>query len=84
MQRHPTSHIIREHISGLIPIVKRPENIFTPGADPGFRKGGGTPKLSGENAKINDIHDHWINVRSNVKAVVVKKVTSPSSLATCI
>ena len=27
------------------------------GADPGFQKGGGTPKLSGENTKINDIHD---------------------------
>ena len=43
------------------------------GADPGFQKGGGTPKLSGENSKVNDIHDHLITVRSNVKAVVVKK-----------
>ena len=28
-----------------------------PGADQGFRKGGGTPKQAGENAKIHDIHD---------------------------
>ena len=27
------------------------------GADPGFQKGGGTPKQSGENGNINDIHD---------------------------
>ena len=27
------------------------------GADPGFQKGGGTPKLSGKIPRINDIHD---------------------------
>ena len=29
----------------------------TAGADPGFQKGGGTPKERGENSKTNDIHD---------------------------
>ena len=29
---------------------------YRSGADPGFQKGGGTPKQSAENAKINDIH----------------------------
>ena len=28
-----------------------------PGADPGFQKGGGTPKESGGKLEINDIHD---------------------------
>ena len=29
----------------------------TSGADPGFQKGGGTPREVGENLIINDIHD---------------------------
>ena len=49
-----------------------PPNCPMAGMDPGFLKGGGTPKLSGRNLEINDIHDHLINVRSNMKAVAVE------------
>ena len=42
--------------------------ITTAGADPGFGEGGGgggTAHDSGENSKVNDIHDLLSNIRSN-------------------
>ena len=52
------------------------EAAFTaryPGADLGFEKGGGgTANHGGENAKVNDIHDLLISVRSNDLVVVEK------------
>ena len=49
-----------------IDYVRFSHTLDVSGADTGFQKGGGTPKLNAENAKINDIMTFLINVRSNV------------------
>ena len=45
---------------------ERETETKTAGADPGFEKGRDTPKQSGENLQINDIHDLLNYVCSNV------------------
>ena len=44
---------------------RKKTTLHLAGVDPGFREGGGTGHKSGENSKVNDIHDVLSNVRSN-------------------
>ena len=48
---------------------------YKPGswADPGFQKGGGTPKESGENSKLMIFMTHLINVRSHLSSCSSKE-----------